>query len=44
VADVYYVGIPLTSGKTVTSVQLPNVSSGAIPGTPTLHVFAMTIG
>jgi hypothetical protein len=43
-ADVYYVGVPLQSGKSVTSVQLPNVNSGTIAGTPTLHVFALTIG
>lgn len=44
VADVYHVGVALTAGKAVTSVQLPNVSAGAIAGTPAPHVFAMTIG
>ncbi|HEY4020143.1 MAG TPA: hypothetical protein VGM75_15740 [Pseudonocardiaceae bacterium] len=43
-ADIYYVSAPLTVGKSVTSVQLPNVSAGAIAGTPTLHIFAMAIG
>jgi hypothetical protein len=43
-ADVYYVGVALQSGKTATSVQLPDVSAAAATGTPTLHGFAMTTG
>jgi hypothetical protein len=43
-ADVHCVDAPLQSGKTATSVQLPDVSAVAAAGTPTLHVFAMTIG
>ena len=40
---VYFVGIPLTSSKTVASVQLPNVSQAAVAGTPALHIFAMAL-
>ncbi|MFF4247064.1 NPP1 family protein [Streptomyces sp. NPDC001822] len=43
-AYVYYVGVPLQSGKTPVSVKLPTVSYTALPDTPTLHVFAMTRG
>ncbi|WP_399946549.1 NPP1 family protein [Streptomyces sp. BBFR25] len=43
-AYVYYVGVPLQSGKTPVSVQLPKVSTAAAPDTPTLHVFAMKRG
>ncbi|MFV5998748.1 hypothetical protein ACNPQM_42065 [Streptomyces sp. NPDC056231] len=41
---VYYVDVALLSGKTPVSVQLPDVSTAAAPGRPTLHVFAMTRG
>ncbi|MCZ0983255.1 NPP1 family protein [Streptomyces diastatochromogenes] len=41
---VYYVGVALQPGKTPVSVRLPDVSTAAAPGTPTLHVFAMTRG
>ncbi|MFI8004252.1 NPP1 family protein [Streptomyces sp. NPDC086010] len=43
-AYVYYVGVPLQSGKTPVSVKLPEVSFAALPDTPTLHVFAMARG
>ncbi|MBV9382980.1 MAG: hypothetical protein JOY82_00620 [Streptosporangiaceae bacterium] len=42
---VYYLGIPLTQGKTVRAVVLPDVSSSPpVAGSAALHVFAMTIG
>ncbi|MGW2036223.1 NPP1 family protein [Streptomyces sp. NPDC001761] len=43
-AYVYYAGVPLRSGKTPVSVQLPKVSPAAAPDTPTLHVYAMGLG
>ncbi|MDX3097785.1 NPP1 family protein [Streptomyces sp. ME19-03-3] len=43
-AYIHYVGVPLQSGKTPVSVQLPKVSTAAAPDTPTLHIFAMTRG
>jgi hypothetical protein len=43
-SDVYYVGVPLTAGKTTTTVRLPTVSVTATAGTPSLHVFAMARG
>jgi hypothetical protein len=41
--NVYFVGITLTSSKTLASVQLPTVSATAVAGTPALHIFAMGI-
>ncbi|MFF3257229.1 NPP1 family protein [Actinacidiphila glaucinigra] len=43
-AYIHYVGVPLQSGKTPVSVQLPKVSTTAAPHTPTLHIYAMTRG
>ena len=43
-ADVYYAGVALQSGKSVVSVQLPDVSASAAAGTPALHVFALSVG
>ncbi|WP_220296845.1 NPP1 family protein [Streptomyces sp. MBT84] len=43
-AYVYYVGVPLQSGKTPVSVQLPNVSTAATAGAPSLHIWAMARG
>ena len=43
-SDVFYVGIPLSAGKTTSTVRLPAVSAAATPGTPSLHVFAMARG
>jgi hypothetical protein len=43
--QVYYAGVPLTPGRTVQAVILPNVSaSPPSAGSPALHVFAMSIG
>jgi hypothetical protein len=43
--NVFYAGAPLTAGKTVKAVVLPDVSaSPPAAGTPALHVFAMAIG
>lgn len=41
---VLYTGIPLETGKTVTSVELPDVGPAPVQTTAELHVFAMTIG
>ncbi|NMO51465.1 hypothetical protein HH310_09715 [Actinoplanes sp. TBRC 11911] len=43
-AYVYYAGVSLQSGKTPVRVQLPNVSSTAVPNKAALHVFAMKRG
>jgi hypothetical protein len=40
---VYDASVPLTAGKTVAMVILPDVSSGVASGTAALHVFAATI-
>jgi hypothetical protein len=40
---VYYVGVPLQVGKTVTTVVLPNVSSTVASGTAAMHIFAASI-
>jgi hypothetical protein len=40
---VYYVGVPLTAGKTVATVVLPNVSTGVASGAAALHVFAWSV-
>jgi hypothetical protein len=41
--NVYYRDVAIDSAKTVATVVLPNVSSGANAGTPALHVFAVGI-
>jgi hypothetical protein len=43
-AYVFATTIPLTVGKTVAEVVLPDVSSSVTAGHPALHVFAMAIG
>jgi hypothetical protein len=40
---VYDASVPLQAGKTVTRVVLPDVSSGVASGSPSLHIFAVTI-
>jgi hypothetical protein len=40
---VYYAGVAVTSGKTVASVTLPNVSKAVTSGTAALHVFALSL-
>jgi alpha-L-fucosidase 2 len=42
-ATIYFAEVALQAGKTVRSVQLPNVSAVARPNTPALHVFALAI-
>jgi beta-glucosidase len=42
--SVYYASVPLAAGKTVKYLTLPNVSQGAIQGSPAMHVFAVAIG
>jgi hypothetical protein len=37
----YAFSVPLTAGKAISSVTLPDVSSNLIPTTPGLHIFAM---
>ena len=44
IVNVFEQSISLQAGKTVQSVTLPNVSSGVVAGSPSLHVFAIAIG
>jgi beta-glucosidase len=44
VVNVYEQSIPLEAGKTVEAVMLPDVSSSAVKGSASLHVFAVAIG
>jgi hypothetical protein len=44
VVNVYEQSIPLQAGKTVAAVTLPDVSSGVVQGSASLHIFAMAIG
>ncbi|MHA6761874.1 glycosyl hydrolase family 95 catalytic domain-containing protein [Streptacidiphilus sp. PAMC 29251] len=39
---VYYLGVPLTAGKTLQSVTLPNISPDVEQGTAALHIFAIS--
>ena len=39
--DVFYVGIPLTVGKTIDTIQLPNISAPITSGVPSMHIFAI---
>ncbi|WP_431955182.1 discoidin domain-containing protein [Actinacidiphila sp. bgisy167] len=41
-ASVYFAGIALQPGKTIDHVRLPEVSSRAAAGTPSVHVFAVS--
>jgi hypothetical protein len=40
---VYSASVPLQAGQTVTRVVLPDVSPGVASGSPSLHIFAVTI-
>jgi alpha-galactosidase len=42
--SVYYLSVPLQSGKTVTSLTLPAVGATASSGSPALHIFAIAVG
>src|ERR1700728_3590725 len=42
--SLFYAAIPLTAGKQVTSVALPDVSSGVGSGVTAMHVFDLAIG
>ncbi len=42
--SIYFASVPLEAGKTVASVTLPTVSSGAGNGINAMHIFAMAIG
>ena len=42
--SIYYLGVPLASGKAVRSVTLPKVSRRAVQGSPAMHIFALSIG
>jgi beta-glucosidase len=42
--SVYFASVPLTTGKTVASVTLPTVSTGAGDNVNAMHIFAMAIG
>ncbi|MGH3170243.1 MAG: glycoside hydrolase family 3 C-terminal domain-containing protein, partial [Trebonia sp.] len=39
--SVYYAGVPLQAGKTVTHVTLPPVSQGVGANVPAMHIYAM---
>jgi hypothetical protein len=41
--DVYFVGAPLTSSKTVATVQLPMGRATPAVGAPTIHIFAVGV-
>ncbi|MBM9506681.1 glycoside hydrolase family 3 C-terminal domain-containing protein [Actinacidiphila acididurans] len=41
--NLYYASVPITAGKTVQAVVLPNVSSSAASNTVAMHIFAMTV-
>jgi hypothetical protein len=40
---VFDASVPLQAGKTVSMIVLPDVSSGVTSGSPSLHIFAVTI-
>jgi hypothetical protein len=42
--SMYFASVPLEPGKTVASVTLPTVSSGAGNGVTAMHIFAMATG
>ncbi|HUE28475.1 MAG TPA: glycoside hydrolase family 3 C-terminal domain-containing protein [Solirubrobacteraceae bacterium] len=42
--SVYYASVPLESGKTVSSVTLPTISSGVGNGVNAMHIFAIAVG
>ena len=42
--SIYFTSVPLEANKTVASVTLPTVSSGAGNGVTAMHIFAMAIG
>jgi alpha galactosidase A-like protein/alpha galactosidase C-like protein/fibronectin type III domain protein/alpha-galactosidase-like protein len=44
VVNIFEQSIPLAAGKQVVAVTLPDISSGVVSGSPSLHVFAMAIG
>jgi hypothetical protein len=41
---VYEASVPLTAGKTISSIVLPDVSDGASADVPAMHVFAVAAG
>jgi beta-glucosidase-like glycosyl hydrolase len=41
--NLYYAAVPITAGKTVRAVVLPDVSANAGQGTLAMHIFAMTV-
>jgi beta-glucosidase len=42
--SIYFASVPLQAGKTVASVTLPTVSSGAGNGINAMHIFAIAVG
>jgi beta-glucosidase len=42
--SIYFASVPLEAGKTVASVTLPTISSGAGDGVNAMHIFAIAIG
>jgi hypothetical protein len=41
---VYEASVPLTAGKTISCVVLPDVSAGVTADVPALHIFAVATG
>jgi hypothetical protein len=41
--SVYFVRVPLQSGKTPAYLVLPDVSKSAVSGSPAMHIFAMSV-
>jgi alpha-L-fucosidase 2 len=41
---VYEASVPLTAGKAISYVVLPDVSSGVAADVPAMHVFAVAVG
>ena len=42
--SVYFAAVPLQAGKTPAYVLLPDISAAATSGTPSMHMFAMSVG
>lgn len=41
---IYEASVPLTEGKTISYVVLPDVSTGVKSGIPAMHIFAVAVG
>jgi alpha-galactosidase len=41
--NVYYVGVPLQQGKTLSGLVLPDISQSATSGQPAMHIFSISV-